>query len=513
MKPKRAVAGGRGVSAPPQEREMGGLLASLREVIHAARQQAVRAVDVVQVCTCWSVGRHIVEFEQGGASRAAYGKRLLHDLAAHLTGEFGQGFDASNLRYMRLFYKAFPNCDALRHELSWTHYRSLLRIEDVSARQWYMNESAAQPWWGSRGGVTSRHATSGRRDDSQIHGECRLSRRDPGAAAPGARPGVILCWAVFLVGGLIAAGCNSEFSTERDKLMEKGAVAKMNFRVVDTDGSVVRNAKVGVSYTAWDKWEIEGLTGANGLLCAEGKSHGEVAYGVEKDGYYKTFNAMNFVPQNATVKGGKWQPWDQTMTVVLKKIKKPVPMYVADLEGRGLEIPACDVPLGLDLEKVDWVAPYGKGLHGDIIVTFSEHFNNTLNGRMSITLVFGTNLLDGVQSAKVDTFSVLPSVYEAPTNDYKRSLYFEEERTRSKILSAIEPKEDEYFIFRVRSETDEHGNLLKAHYGKLYGPIHYGKMGNNTNLEMKSYFNPEEGSRNLECDTTKNLHGQAIRVP
>lgn len=129
-----------------QARDIGGLLASLREVIQTARQQALRAVDVVQVRTCWSVGRHIVEFEQGGASRAAYGKRLLADLAENLTAEFGKGFDASNLRYMRLFYQAFPNCDALRHELSWTHYRSLLRVEDAAARLWYMNEAAAQNW-------------------------------------------------------------------------------------------------------------------------------------------------------------------------------------------------------------------------------------------------------------------------------------------------------------------------------------------------------------------------------
>ena len=120
--------------APAQTRDIGGLLASLREVIQTARQQALRAVDVVQVRTCWSVGRHIVEFEQGGASRATYGKRLLADLAESLTAEFGKGFDASNLRYMRLFYQTFPNRDALRHELSWTHYRSLLRVDDVPHR-------------------------------------------------------------------------------------------------------------------------------------------------------------------------------------------------------------------------------------------------------------------------------------------------------------------------------------------------------------------------------------------
>ena len=130
----------------PQAREIGGLLASLREVIQTARQQAIRAVDVVQVRTCWTVGRHIVEFEQGGAARAAYGKRLLTDLAKSLTAEFGKGFDASNLYKMSQFYRLFPNLDALRPELSWTHDRLLLRVEDAQARAWYMAEAANQNW-------------------------------------------------------------------------------------------------------------------------------------------------------------------------------------------------------------------------------------------------------------------------------------------------------------------------------------------------------------------------------
>jgi hypothetical protein len=72
--------------------------------------------------------------------------RLLPQIAERLMAEYGKGFDASNLRYMRLFYQAFPNCDALRHELSWTHYRTLLRVEDPSARRWYMVEAATQNW-------------------------------------------------------------------------------------------------------------------------------------------------------------------------------------------------------------------------------------------------------------------------------------------------------------------------------------------------------------------------------
>lgn len=81
----------------------------------------IRQVDLVQVHTCWEIDRHIVEFEQLEARRAEYGKRLLENLASSLTAEFGMGSDASNLRYMRLFYQAFPIRDALRHELSWTH--------------------------------------------------------------------------------------------------------------------------------------------------------------------------------------------------------------------------------------------------------------------------------------------------------------------------------------------------------------------------------------------------------
>ena len=142
MRSKRATR--KDVQGPPVAFD--GLLGRLRGLIQEARQHALRAVDVVQVRTCWEVGRHIVEFEQGGADRAKYGTKLLPRLADRLTAEFGRGFDASNLRYMRLFYGVFPNCDALRHELSWTHYRTLLRLDDPQARTWYMREAAEQNW-------------------------------------------------------------------------------------------------------------------------------------------------------------------------------------------------------------------------------------------------------------------------------------------------------------------------------------------------------------------------------
>jgi predicted nuclease of restriction endonuclease-like (RecB) superfamily len=128
------------------KRNVDGLLRDLRELISESRQQVLQTVDVVQVRTCWGVGRHIVEFEQGGAARAKYGAKLLPRLAARLTEEFGRGFDAWNLHKMKQFYVTFPILDALRPKLSWTHYRVLMRVEDAAAREWYANEAEAQNW-------------------------------------------------------------------------------------------------------------------------------------------------------------------------------------------------------------------------------------------------------------------------------------------------------------------------------------------------------------------------------
>lgn len=125
---------------------LASLLAGLGELIREARRNVLRAVDTAQVHTCWQIGRHIVEFEQNGARRAAYGKQLLVTLAKTLTAEFGKGFDERNLRHMRDFYQTFPIWNALRPELSWTHYRALLRIDNDHARHWYMNETATQNW-------------------------------------------------------------------------------------------------------------------------------------------------------------------------------------------------------------------------------------------------------------------------------------------------------------------------------------------------------------------------------
>ena len=118
----------------------------IRKIIEAARANIARTINSEMVMAYWQIGREIVEEEQKGSARAKYGQQLLKDLSARLSEDFGKGFDASNLRNIRSFYLTYPICDALRHELSWTHYRILMRIEKPEARSFYEIESVKNNW-------------------------------------------------------------------------------------------------------------------------------------------------------------------------------------------------------------------------------------------------------------------------------------------------------------------------------------------------------------------------------
>jgi predicted nuclease of restriction endonuclease-like (RecB) superfamily len=122
------------------------LLSAIRQIIEQARYRVQQTVNSEMVLAYWHIGRVIVEGEQQGQQRAAYGKQQLQHLSEQLTREYGKGFDISNLRNMRRFYQSFPIRDTLRLELSWSHYRVLLRLENPRARNWYMQETLEQNW-------------------------------------------------------------------------------------------------------------------------------------------------------------------------------------------------------------------------------------------------------------------------------------------------------------------------------------------------------------------------------
>ena len=122
------------------------IYSKIKETLLLSRNQAYSAVNFAMVQAYWQIGRIIVEHEQNGNVRADYGKAILQELSSRLTKDFGKGFSVRTLQQMKKFYVMFPNTNALRSQLTWTHYRLLLSVENEQARQWYMDEAIASAW-------------------------------------------------------------------------------------------------------------------------------------------------------------------------------------------------------------------------------------------------------------------------------------------------------------------------------------------------------------------------------
>lgn len=125
------------------------LFEDIRAILRDARGIAYSAANAAMVDAYWRIGRRIVEEEQGGAARAEYGSQLIRHLARALGEEFGSGMSVANLRNFRQFYLTFPEAGkryALRSELSWTHWRLVMRVENEQARGYYIEETARQQW-------------------------------------------------------------------------------------------------------------------------------------------------------------------------------------------------------------------------------------------------------------------------------------------------------------------------------------------------------------------------------
>lgn len=122
------------------------ILQDLRNIIQEAKQRAIRSVDFERVLMYWQIGKRILEEEQGGQQRAEYGKYLLKTLSEELEPEFGSGFSIRQLERYRQFYRIYPIASTLRTQLSWTHYKLLISINNDDKRLYYFEESSKNNW-------------------------------------------------------------------------------------------------------------------------------------------------------------------------------------------------------------------------------------------------------------------------------------------------------------------------------------------------------------------------------
>ncbi|MBL1408213.1 DUF1016 N-terminal domain-containing protein [Sphingobacterium faecale] len=128
---------------------MESIVSDIINIIENGRQKAYHVINISMVESYWLIGQRIVEDEQQGKSKAGYGDSLLKILSKGLSKKFGSGFSPANLRNFRQFYLTYPDiqkCYALRSKLSWTHHRTIMRVENERAREYYIREAEEQNW-------------------------------------------------------------------------------------------------------------------------------------------------------------------------------------------------------------------------------------------------------------------------------------------------------------------------------------------------------------------------------
>lgn len=280
---------------------------------------------------------------------------------------------------------------------------------------------------------------------------------------------------------------------------------KITVKAVDRYGQPIPDAKVMITFNTpkglgkglgTNRNTIKGVTGQNGEFSAQGSTSRYCHYVVWGDGYYTSGDRYIFTERSFL---NRWKPWNPTVEVKLKEARNPVPMYAK--RTQYIKIPAVDTPVGYDLERGDWVAPYGKGAVRDFVFMFHWRYVNNHNWDCSYTLTF-SNEDDGIQeyTPPEDDFSSYRWPYEAPEEGYRKVLtkssYW---YTDGKYKSEYDDKQR--YIFRVRTKRDEDGKIIKARYGKMSGDIRFSRSGK---ISFTYYFNPED-NRSLEYDTERSL--------
>lgn len=132
-----------------QHKKADGLLSDIRNIIEQGRKQAYAEINQAIVLTYWHIGKRIVEEEQHGTMRAQYGTRLIKTLAEQLMPKYGNAFSKRNLEYFRQFYLCFKDLEIVNacvRNLTWTHFRTILKVADPKAREWYAKEASEQMW-------------------------------------------------------------------------------------------------------------------------------------------------------------------------------------------------------------------------------------------------------------------------------------------------------------------------------------------------------------------------------
>jgi hypothetical protein len=287
--------------------------------------------------------------------------------------------------------------------------------------------------------------------------------------------------------------------------------AELTIQAVDESNAPVSGAHVRIAFIDKDthmQAMQNGDTDANGTFVGSGYSDIKLNADLRKDGYYLSGAGVIFYD----VTNGNWLPWNPTVKTIMRPVGKPVALYVRRVD---VGIPRLDEPCGYDLEAGDWVAPYGKGMEKDLILTIHQEWHGLSDYDVQGELAFKSPP-DGLQESTVPDIgknSVFKWERQAPENGYEleqelRNACFPDGSGKKPVRSFKSQDVWQGYFFRVRT-VEQDGKIVSAHYGKIRGGI--AVFPDNTSGKPKIvftfYYNPTPNDRNLEWDTKRNLFG------
>jgi hypothetical protein len=280
-------------------------------------------------------------------------------------------------------------------------------------------------------------------------------------------------------------------------------LAKLTVHVVGEQGEAISGADVTINFreklsnqNAW----VVGKTDNEGNFTAEGHSDRRLSGFVRKAGCYEGGTGWTIFKDPIL---GKWQPWNSVVEVVLRPIVNPVALYA---KNGWLEIPGTEQAYGYDLEKSDWVTPYGSGLYSDFVFTLQRRYKSRDDFEVNVNLSFSQRL-DGIQEAQLPAIgrnSAFKWPRQTPQDGYQSVL---ETRLSHDLKTGFtqSASEGQAYFFRVRT-VEENGRIVSALYGKIKGGLQLAPSNSKTcKVKLTYYLNPTSLDRNLEWDLKRNL--------
>ena len=293
----------------------------------------------------------------------------------------------------------------------------------------------------------------------------------------------------------------SRLKQEVERAMAYGAEAKICLKVCDDAGSPVANASVRAEFDMLPTpYSAYGKTDTNGVCVVKGKTNGnKVVFSVGKEGYYGSRKEMSYVPMGAEhdVKDGKWQPYGEEMSILLKPIKKPIKLCSVPVKGHKFIDAICEW-VGYDLEKNDFVKPYGTGVVPDfeVYLDWDRVYYIADCKRAGYKIRF-SEPWSGYYPIQIEPESDFPTPYNADANaTFLQNAEFYDRYGGKRLRNTFD--KSKCWVIRSRCKIDERGRLIAANYSVVRF------LGMSGSRELKAgfcfvgAFNPTPNDTNLE---------------